>query len=103
MNIIQQIQLGIDELYMMGCKEENLIIALSPLVETSLINHAAGEMTLPVKSFEDGNVILKKIQGVAIYNKHPYNEILIYDVKRACLDERFIYKIKIGNFENSKA
>jgi hypothetical protein len=101
MNIIQQIQQGIYELNILGCHDKDLIIAVSPLIETCLINHAAGELTLPVRSNQEADFVIKKLCGIEIYNKHPYNEILIYDVKRASLDERFIYRIEIGKLKKS--
>lgn len=92
MNLIHQIQDCIRTLNVLGCKDEDIIIAYSPLIEQHFIKNATSEMMMYVRPNEEWQ--LTKIQGISTYNKHPYNEIVIYDVKRCVFGDKFIIKIK---------
>lgn len=90
MNIIEQIVEAVYELRAMNCKEEDLIISFSPLIERHLIE----EMHKNYLAASISSV--QTISGVKTYNLWPYNEIVVYDSKNVAYFPELIRKIEVS-------
>ncbi len=92
MDIINQIRDSIFALEKMNLRREDLIIAMSPIVERLLIrelHELQFHNPSSVKSFN-------QFEGIEVYRNHPYNEILIYDKEKACMFPELIKKISFS-------
>lgn len=94
-HFLNQIRQAIDELEYDYCRKENLLIAMSPIVERQLFQRAFFE-EMPFSSSHSFKV--NEFEGIKISNLWPYNEIVVYDVVKACLnnEDRYIKKIQIN-------
>lgn len=91
LNLIDE---AIWELKMRGSKNENLLIAISPLVE----------FILKKEVFERGFIVphintitIDKYMGIEFYKFHPYNEIVVYDKDGASYNTSLLIQIPVEN------
>lgn len=93
MNIIEQIMEAVYELQAMNCKDKDLIICYSPLVERYLRDNLP-EMQFPIyKKADDFRLI--NLMGIETSDRWPYNEVVVYDTKNAAYHPNLLRKIVI--------
>jgi hypothetical protein len=89
--MIEQIRDAIYNLQGKGCKDKDLIICLSPVIERLLIEELYKERWWPAEIINNVSTVF----GIKINNEWPYNEIVVYDTKRAYLYPELLVKISI--------
>lgn len=94
MNIIEQIMEAVCELQAMDCKDKDLIICYSPLVERYLRQNLF-ETQYPV--YRNDDFQLKRLMGIETSDKWPYNEIVVYDTMNVAYYPNLLKKIVLEN------
>jgi len=89
MDIIEKIIDCVYELQSKNCKNEDLIIAYSPLIERFIIEEAQHNIPTPIHKFD-------KLMGIKTYGLHPYNEIVVYDSKNVSYYPELIKKVEVN-------
>lgn len=85
MNLFDEIQQCIFKLESIGCKTENIKITTSFIVKKLFDDEMRKLQIIPFKLNKQKNQIF----GIEISFNHFSNNIVIYDKKKACLDEEF--------------
>lgn len=92
---INAIQEAIYYLLAKGCKREELIICFSPLIDYYIVDEIYQNGFYFV--YEGLNDLKNKthFEGILLNKEWPYNEIVVYDKKQACINDYLIAKIKV--------
>lgn len=91
LNLIDE---AIWELKKNGSENENILIAISPLVDF-ILKKEMFERAYILPSINSINI--DRYMGIEFYKFHPYNEIVVYHKEHACHDPKLIIQIPIEN------
>jgi hypothetical protein len=92
--LVNKILQAVYDLHGMQCKDKDLIICFSPIIERLLIEELFNERWMqPMMPISNTSTLF----NIRVNNEWPYNEIVVYDAKNAHLFPELLVKIAIQN------